>query len=579
MISARLQHIQLGAGLAAAIGCLALGALSLSVGLADYSRVRDGAKAFKRFELVSTAINSVVAERAPANVLIASGTVGPDGVRTLQRARERTDRQLDLVQSLLASDGSGALYSLNEMRARLAVARQLVDAFIVANPVERRSEDFRVAMEEMFATASTGNDLRDKIGQGVIAIVPEVSVEVFLSLTVSGLRDLAGQFGSYVVLTQREGRREAATQAKVQAAAGRLASSKRILSTLANALPGDNKVMPRLGQVEQQYFDAALQLGFDTVARAGSANEVGKAEFALGYSRGLAVIDGLREVISESSDARLTTIGNAAFNRAAIAALLTLLVCVILAWQIVIFRRALFAPLVRAREQAIAIARGDLSEPTANARVGGEVGEMLAGLDAIRGDQRRRRELEEQQSEMSRQLKRLSETDMLTGLLNRRAMEELATAHLEEADKTGTKLALLLFDVDHFKSINDTFGHGSGDDVLRSIAHGLSPHLRPQDHFARFGGEEFVVLMPDIEAEEARAIASTLRGRFPEEVRIPGESRRITASFGLALREPGSALSWEALVAMADRRLYAAKRSGRDRVCETDLAIIPSVVA
>ena len=570
--SVRLQHIQLGAGLIAASCCLALGALSLSVGLADYFRVRDGAQAFKRFETVSDAVNAVVAERAPANVLIATGTMDPDALRAMRRAREETDRLIDLAQSSLTAEDTDALYPLNELRASLAIGRQLIDAFVLVEPSARRSEDFQVAMEEMFATATAGDALRGKVGQSVIAIAPEVSVEVFLSLSVGGLRDQAGRFGSYVVLAQREARKEPATQSMLQATAGRISTSNRILSTLVQALPPGNKVAARLTQVEQQYFDVALRLGFDTVARVGSVSEIGKVEFARRYAQALTAIDGLREATVDSSQARLEAVGDAAFNRAAIAGTLMVLVCLILFATIVIFRRAMFAPLGRAREQAIAIARGDLTDPTSEERIGGEVGEMLAGLHAIRGEQRWRRELQEQQAEMALQLRRLSETDMLTGLLNRRAMEDLAARTLVAADQAGQRVGLLIFDIDHFKSINDTFGHGVGDEVLRKIAREVTSLLRTGDALARFGGEEFLVLMPDVGIEEARAIAETLRERIPGLVGLPEEDRRVTASFGLALREAGSEIPWETLVATADGRLYTAKRSGRNRVCDADVA-------
>lgn len=576
MSSIRLQHLQWGGALAAALCCLALGAMTFIASLEDYRRVRRGAEAFGRFEAVSDAINAIVAERAAANVLIAAGTPDEDKVLRLRRVREDSDRLLTSVEvSLVLPDPTmeDLRFVVDDLQARLEIGRRLIDAFIATPPDQRRSQDFRTAIEEMFATATAGDVLRDRFGQVVIAAAPEVSVEVFLSFAVGALRDQAGRLGSYVVMAQREGGRDPASIAKLQATAGRVHAGNRILNTLAHALPRDNAVMDRLAEVERNYFESALPYAIATAGAAGTERGIDTSVFAPAYGRGLTVIDGLRGAIAASSNERLERIGTAAFRRAAIAGSLTLLTCLILFLTIVVFRRALFAPLVRAREEAIAISRGDLSAPVAGRRVAGEVGEMLAGLDAIRGEQRWRRELEEQQAEMARQLKRLSETDMLTGLLNRRAVEEVALGMLAEADRANEPIAVLLFDVDHFKSINDTFGHAVGDDVLRAIAREVTRLLRPGDAFARFGGEEFLILLPGAGAEQAAATARALCLRLPSLVKIAADERRVTASFGLAVREPGSRTGWEGLVAMADRRLYAAKRSGRDRVCDDDVPV------
>lgn len=546
--------------------------MSLFSSFDDYRRVRLGMQTYQRFELVSDAANAVVAERLPASRVIAANAPDPKRIEALRQARAETDRRLEFVATkLIPEPGSpaDAIYILNELRAELVSGRQLVDAFILIDPARRPSRDFRNAMDAMFSAASLGDSLRDTFGQSVISVAPEVSIEVFLGLSVGSLRDQAGRLGSLVMLAWREKGADRTTLDRIQTVVGRLGAANRILQTLAHALPAGSRVEAQLEDVQLHFFSSAVSTALGMAAEAPTGHATYERDFPVRFDRGLEAIDGLLNAISGSSRGRLRAVADGAYGRARIAALLTGIVCLILVVTIQVFRRALFVPLGRAREQTIAIARGDLSEPIAEKRAVGEVGEMLASLHAIRDDQRWRRELEEQQAEMARRLKHLSETDMLTGLLNRRAVEERARQVFREADEETESLAAILFDVDHFKSINDRFGHAIGDDVLRKIASETLPLIRVQDHFARFGGEEFIVLLPRIEIEEAREIAAAICARIPVIVRLP-DGGRVTASFGLALRECETGVSWEELVATADRRLYAAKHAGRNRVCESD---------
>jgi diguanylate cyclase (GGDEF)-like protein len=159
-------------------------------------------------------------------------------------------------------------------------------------------------------------------------------------------------------------------------------------------------------------------------------------------------------------------------------------------------------------------------------------------------------------------------TDVLTGLPNRRAVEDGLRRMLAQASRTGSPMAAVLLDLDHFKQINDTCGHPRGDDVLAGVGDLLSTTLRGSDFTGRTGGEEFVALLPDTDAEGAVEAAEKLRGAF-ERLEVPGVDRRITASFGVAVF-PDDAVDADELLRRADRALYAAKRQGRNRVERTE---------
>ncbi|WBV41643.1 PleD family two-component system response regulator [Pseudoroseomonas cervicalis] len=178
----------------------------------------------------------------------------------------------------------------------------------------------------------------------------------------------------------------------------------------------------------------------------------------------------------------------------------------------------------------------------------------------VRNQVRRRRYQDRLRAELDRSLE-LAVTDSLTGLRNRRYI----TRHLEGLLRNGPA-ALLMLDVDRFKAVNDTYGHGVGDIVLREVATRMKRHLRDVDVVARFGGEEFVVAMASATQEEALQIADRLRLSMAENPVPVSPERRlgITASIGVALARGGEALP--RLMAAADAALYRAKANGRNRV-------------
>ncbi|MCE3001875.1 MAG: GGDEF domain-containing protein [Xanthomonadaceae bacterium] len=159
------------------------------------------------------------------------------------------------------------------------------------------------------------------------------------------------------------------------------------------------------------------------------------------------------------------------------------------------------------------------------------------------------------------ELEQLATRDALTGVHNRRALtEELALA-TESMARGGPAAALLLFDLDHFKRINDACGHGAGDAVLVAFCEVLRAHVRRTDRLFRIGGEEFVLLLPQVPASGLRAFADTLRERVRGDLRSP--LGPVTVSIGGTILRAGE--SWEDGLRRADGALYRAKAGGRDR--------------
>ena len=166
-----------------------------------------------------------------------------------------------------------------------------------------------------------------------------------------------------------------------------------------------------------------------------------------------------------------------------------------------------------------------------------------------------------------RQLQQLAQTDSLTGLGNRHFFTQMSEKALVDAARAGEPASLVMFDLDHFKAINDTYGHGAGDWVLKQVGKTCAGHCRKIDYLGRIGGEEFAVLLSGIDLASATRIAEDCRVQLARiDTRECGYSFVVTGSFGVSsTAQSGYDLS--RLLSHADQMLYRAKNEGRNRVC------------
>ena len=169
-------------------------------------------------------------------------------------------------------------------------------------------------------------------------------------------------------------------------------------------------------------------------------------------------------------------------------------------------------------------------------------------------------------SEEKEEIERISKYDFLTGLLNRRSIERTLRYELKELREKSSdaNLVVMLGDIDNFKKINDTYGHDWGDKVLKEIARALQDTFRENDHICRWGGEEFLVILPEVKTEDVKKVETRLGTRIAQ-VKLPDKSS-VTMTFGLVLCANGVITDIDTVINKADKKLYEGKKNGKDRI-------------
>ncbi len=218
----------------------------------------------------------------------------------------------------------------------------------------------------------------------------------------------------------------------------------------------------------------------------------------------------------------------------------------------------------KSRTGVFLLRRGDDREPLTSSDVDFVMTVIRSAVSAIE-----QAHLIEQTRADNARLETLAHTDPLTQLLNRRALTIRLMAELERVRRYNSPLTMLMIDLDHFKLVNDTYGHLAGDEVLRNIATVLQCSLRTVDMVARYGGEEFVIVLPETGEHGAVQFAERVRERIEaRDFEIsPGRSIKVTVSIGVSLYPAPHVESVDDLFARADSALYRAKEKGRNRVC------------
>ncbi len=172
----------------------------------------------------------------------------------------------------------------------------------------------------------------------------------------------------------------------------------------------------------------------------------------------------------------------------------------------------------------------------------------------------------------------LSSQDPLTGLANRRHFELALDREIDRVARAGEPALVLMVDIDHFKRVNDTYGHATGDLVLKSVAHVLQGCIRPMDTVSRIGGEEFAIILPNCPLDFGQTAAERVRNKVQSRSVLiaPGQEVSVTVSIGGAFAPQWARIPAQQWLSRADQQLYLAKSQGRNRTCLEEPPMIPS---
>lgn len=543
----------------------------------EWNTYRSGANsvpALRKLRLALLAMEKISAERGPANAIMGAGaTPTQDMLAKLAAARSQSDAALAQLHAALDADArlrqSWAMDKVRQVEQGLVPARANVDRVARLAP-DNRSDVLVVAavssmvdlvplMVRVVIDLSNEADRADPLLRDGLSAVRAVA----------SLREYAGQVGSRFVapliahrqLTQDE-------VIEIGRLYGRIELLRGFIGTQLASYGGREEFAAAQERVEKEYFDSGFQfLDFLLqVGLKGGDYGVTPADLFKFYVPQMAAITDLRDLLLADLLEQAERHNTRARNLLALVVSLTLVACLFFQLLVVLIGRRVVRPLVQATDLVSGLVEGKLEQQIPEVRHQDEIGAMMRALRVLKERMRERNSLAKEREALITQLQTSSNTDFLTGVLNRRAFYTHADQQLGVAQRYGRAVSVVLFDIDHFKRINDTYGHQAGDVVLIGVSQCVAQLLRKVDVLARYGGEEFIILLPESDLVQAASVADKLRVALEECVfDIEGDRRiKVTASFGVAALNGGEAL--DRLTKRADMALYRAKRLGRNRV-------------
>jgi diguanylate cyclase (GGDEF)-like protein len=526
-------------------------------------------------DLLLQSTQNLAFERGRINVLLnAEGPAGKEDLDFVAARREAVSGYLDAV--LVSSDAAGyaAIGLVMEEYDRVRSLRQAVDAAIT---VGKTGRDPALADQWFAATTALIDDL------GRLAATLSLRRDRFtlsfrsysrLKILAFELRDTLGIEASRIAASVSSGR--PMRRALIENVMFLRGQSYAIWKSVdrERSVVMDAAVDVAVQGVEELSFRQFRPLQDEVLekARAGEPSPVPVAQLTRASIGALDSIARLMSVLAEETrkdtartlaDARDSLLIHVAL------AFVSLIVGIL---AIIVVARRLLVPMGRIEAELTDLAAGNLAGAPLPAGNEDEMDRAQAAVAAFRASLIERRKLEER-------LAILSVSDGLTGLANRRRLDEALQAEWQRAARQGQPLALVMMDVDHFKNYNDRYGHLEGDQCLRRIASALSARAkRTGDLAARFGGEEFTVILPGLALEQATGWAETLRADI-EALHVAHEGSElgvVTISCGVASMVPTREGTVVDMLRRADEALYRAKAAGRNRVA-ADLSMGPEV--
>lgn len=530
-----------------------------------YEQTNTGLRALRLTQRAMVAAEKLSFERGPVNAVLGDKQpADPARRERLRLARAATDLALLQLQRELHSDFGAA----QPLQQALAAARATVDRLAALAPAERTPERLGGAVEQMFALVPLALDAISGYTLESEHAYPRIARTLIKARYAVELREYAGRQGSVLTVPLATGQPlDEARIAQLQTLRGRVTQLRQQLET-----PGDEDtatLMAAIARVDQVSLGVGQQLvaEIEQASRAHRDYGMDTGQFMQRYVPTMAPILALRDEFLREAQLQAEYDHRHARYELLIASFACLAIVLALTLLMLIVRRRVIVPLLRTTRAVIRLGAGDYSRDPGGSQRTDEIGDMVRALSTLRNNSIERQQLELERQHLIQELRLRADTDYLTGILNRRAFATASAKRLRHADDSNTSQSVLLFDIDHFKAVNDNYGHEAGDLVLKRVASLVRDQLRDGELLARYGGEEFVVMPAQCSPQQAMQLAERLRKAIadaPIEL-ADGRALRVTASFGVA-STGGPGASLDSLLHAADEALYSAKRKGRNRV-------------
>ena len=510
---------------------------------------------------VAELTNNISRERAPANKVMSSTPA--DQARHLEELKQyrlQVDQQIQDTIQVLKQEGfiTHAHHLSHQLKASLKQGRDAVDAYAATPPHLRGSAQFDQAIQKMFSAWDSSQHVLKHVMLDSVGKDTPVSIYYSVIFILSDLRDQAGRVASNVIAAVTFG--EKIPEENLANSLQTQRQAYYLWDLVHTILPEAHKV-PEYTVLHDQLKLEFLDQGIPIVKRLIDQSLRGEPYSLTGTQLTEVMVDKFSTVVDLQAyvlDYSLS-LAEKDYRKALHKLILTIVVSLIsllaAIFTMVYARSEVFIPLIQARNQILMLSDYDDEVNS--------VPKSKRSVSLFEAIQKLKQRLE-QRDILEFQLRNIANTDALTCVSNRMALEEYLKFLGHKPEKL-TKTGLIIMDVDKFKHVNDTFGHIVGDQALKLIAKTLKANVRSSDLVVRYGGDEFLVVIDNIEFTEALYLADKLRCQIvKDEIYIPeiNDYIKISISAGVAV----GATSWSSLLEKADKHLFRAKARGRNAV-------------
>ena len=565
MYKLRSKHISQRLFLSMIIIILSLLFLSVPLIVSSYQSYQKADRALieiSALRAVADLSNKVSRERAPANKVMSSNADElAENLKELHAHRKEVDLQIERTLQILEAAGFSAQVRglFSNLKVTLHQGRQAIDAYAALPQSERTSKQLDNAIKQMFTAWDSCHDILKNVLVQSEAESTAVSEYYTLILILADLRDQAGRIASNII---------ASITFAEKISADNLARSLQTqhqayyLWDLVNTLQPEQAKTPEYLALHQQVKAQFLDQGIPIITRLINESMHNQAYSLTSTQLTEVMVDKFLTVVNLQTyilDYSVSIAQNQK-NQAQQQFILTLLVAVIClvtaCFTMIYARNGVFKPLLKAKNSILRLAQHKITDheyensPT----------DPITLLDAIK----KLKHVLEQRDALEFQLRNIANTDTLTGVSNRLALDEYIK-YVEKKPEKFTQTGLIIFDIDDFKQVNDTFGHIIGDEVIRLVAEKLQFCVCTSNLIVRYGGDEFLVLIEQVDFKDAWSIANKILEEIgSSELYIAeiNQNIQISVSAGVAV----GAASWMALLEKADKSLFQAKENGKNKV-------------